>query len=51
MKKICAFLALLLSLVFLASAQWENLVAGVVALAVGAVIYRFRRPAMGVERS
>ena len=37
-------LALLLSAVFLMSAQWENLVAGVVALAVGAVIYRFQRP-------
>jgi amino acid transporter len=36
-------LALLLSLAFLASAQWENLVAGLVALVVGAIIYRFRR--------
>jgi amino acid transporter len=36
-------LALLLSLAFLASAEWQNLVAGVLALAVGAVIYRFRR--------
>lgn len=39
-------LALVLSLVFLTSAQWENLVAGLVALAVGAVIYRFQRPPM-----
>ena len=37
-------LALLLSAVFLLSAQWENLVAGLVALAVGAVVYRFQRP-------
>jgi len=37
-------LALLLSAVFLMSAEWENLVAGLVALAVGAVIYRFQRP-------
>jgi amino acid transporter len=37
-------LGLLLSVVFLMSAQWQNLVAGLVALAVGAVIYRFQRP-------
>ena len=37
-------LALLLCAVFLMSAQWENLVAGVVALAVGGIIYRFQRP-------
>ena len=37
-------LALLLCLVFLMSAQWHNLVAGLVALVVGAVIYRFQRP-------
>ena len=36
-------LALLLSLAFLASATWQNLVAGVIALLVGAGIYRFRR--------
>lgn len=36
-------LALLLSLAFLASAEWRNLVAGLVALVIGAVIYRFRR--------
>lgn len=35
--------ALLVSLAFLASAELRNLVAGVIALAVGAVIYRFRR--------
>jgi basic amino acid/polyamine antiporter, APA family len=35
--------ALLVSLAFLASAQMRNLVAGVIALAIGAVIYRFRR--------
>ncbi len=37
-------LALLLCGVFLMSAQWQNLVAGAIALAVGAVIYRFQRP-------
>ena len=37
-------LALLLCAVFLMSAQWENLVAGFVALAVGGIIYRFQRP-------
>ena len=36
-------LALLLTLAFLASARWSNLIAGAVALAIGAVIYRFRR--------
>jgi amino acid transporter len=33
--------ALMLSLVFLASTTWKNLVAGLIALVVGAVIYRF----------
>ncbi|HEY0971094.1 MAG TPA: APC family permease [Gemmatimonadales bacterium] len=37
-------LALLLCAVFLMSAEWENLVAGVIALVAGAVIYRFQRP-------
>jgi len=37
-------LALLLSLAFLASAEWRNLVAGLIALVIGAIIYRFRRP-------
>ena len=37
-------LAILLCLVFLASAQVENLIAGAVALALGIVIYLFRRP-------
>ena len=37
-------LALLLSGVFLLSAEWQNLVAGAIALAVGAVLYRFQRP-------
>ncbi len=36
-------LALLLSLAFLTSASWKNLVAGVIALVAGAVIYAFRR--------
>ena len=35
--------ALLLSIGLLASAKVENLVAGAVALLIGAVIYRFRR--------
>lgn len=35
--------ALLLSFAFLASASWRNLLAGAVALLVGAVIYRFQR--------
>lgn len=38
-------LAILLSLVFLASANRGNLIAGGVALLIGAVIYRLRRPA------
>ena len=37
-------LGLLLSAVFLMSAQWENLVAGAVALVVGGVIFQFQRP-------
>jgi amino acid transporter len=37
-------LALLLCLAFLASARTENLLAGLVALVVGVVIYAFRRP-------
>ncbi len=36
-------LALVLSLAFLASADWRNLAAGALALAVGAVIYTLRR--------
>ena len=40
-------LALLLSLAFLASAEWRNLVAGLIALVIGAIIYRFRRPRQG----
>jgi len=36
--------SLLLCLVFMASATWQNLVAGAIGLAVGAVLYRFRRP-------
>jgi amino acid transporter len=36
-------LALVLSLAFLASAEWRNLAAGGIALAVGAVIYTLRR--------
>lgn len=36
-------LAILLSVALLASAKWQNLLAGAIALAVGAVIYRFRR--------
>ncbi|HEX5580506.1 MAG TPA: hypothetical protein VFX39_02945, partial [Gemmatimonadaceae bacterium] len=39
-------LALLLCAVFLMSAEWVNLVAGAIALVVGAVIYRFQRPPM-----
>lgn len=37
-------LAILLSLGLLASATWQNLAAGAIALGVGAVLYRFRRP-------
>ena len=37
-------LALLLCMVFLSSAEWANLAAGLVALVVGAAIYMFRRP-------
>ncbi len=36
-------LALALSLALLSSASWQNLAAGLIALAVGAAIYRFRR--------
>ena len=36
--------ALVVSLVFIATASWQNLVAGAVALLVGAIIYRFQRP-------
>lgn len=36
-------LGLLLSLSFLAATSWNNLVAAAIALAVGAVIYRYRR--------
>lgn len=35
--------ALILSLVFVASATWKNLIAGAIALIVGAAIYRLRR--------
>jgi len=41
--------ALLLTLMLLASARWENLIAGATALVVGAVIYRFRREPAGGE--
>jgi APA family basic amino acid/polyamine antiporter len=43
--------ALLLTLALLASAGWENLIAGAIALVVGAAIYRFRRTPVdgGVE--
>ncbi|GAA4857282.1 APC family permease [Luteimonas vadosa] len=37
-------LALAMSLGLLASATWQNLVAAAIALLVGAVLYRFRRP-------
>jgi amino acid transporter len=37
--------ALIVSLVFLASAATRNLITGAIALAIGAVIFRFRRPA------
>jgi len=37
-------LALLLSLIFLSSTTLRNLLAGVIALILGAIIYRFRRP-------
>lgn len=37
-------LAALLSVALLASASWKNLLAGAVALLLGAVVYRFRRP-------
>ena len=36
-------LALLLSLIFLSSTTLQNLLAGVIALVLGAIIYRFRR--------
>ncbi len=36
--------ALLISFAFLASAQMRNLIAGAIALAVGIIIYMFRRP-------
>jgi amino acid transporter len=36
-------LALLVSFAFLASAEWKNLVAGLIALVIGAAIYRLRR--------
>ena len=37
--------ALLVSLAFLASATWQNLLAGLVALTAGGMIYHLRRPA------
>ena len=37
--------AALLSVALLASASWRNLAAGAAALAIGAVVYRFRRVA------
>jgi APA family basic amino acid/polyamine antiporter len=40
-------LALILSLAFLASAEWRNLVAGLIALVIGAIIYKFRRAPIG----
>jgi APA family basic amino acid/polyamine antiporter len=42
--------ALLLSFVFLLSASWRNLVAGAVALLIGAVIYQFQRPRREPDR-
>jgi basic amino acid/polyamine antiporter, APA family len=39
------FAAALLSVALLASASWRNLAAGAAALAIGAVVYRFRRVA------
>jgi hypothetical protein len=36
-------LSLLLCIVFMASATWQNLVAGAIGLVVGAILYRFRR--------
>ena len=41
--------ALLLCLVFLASATWTNLLAGVVALLVGLAVYKLRRTRRGEE--
>ena len=41
--------ALLVSLVFLASAETRNLVAGAIALSVGAVIYKLRRSTVRVD--
>ena len=43
--------ALILSLAFLASAEWRNLVAGLVALVIGAIIYKFRREPGGNRES
>jgi amino acid transporter len=40
---IIPILAILLSLAFLMSADWRNLLAGAIALAVGGIIYRHRR--------
>jgi amino acid transporter len=40
---IIPILAILLSLAFLLSADWRNLLAGAIALAVGGIIYRHRR--------
>lgn len=38
--------ALVVSLAFLVSATWQNLLAGAIALVAGALIYHFRRPTM-----
>jgi hypothetical protein len=40
---------LLLTMAFLASVTWPNLVAGALALALGAILYRFRRPVAPVS--
>lgn len=43
--------SLLLCLVFMASATWQNLVAGGIGLSVGALLYRFRRLEPGDRKS
>jgi len=43
--------ALTLSLAFVASTSWQNLVAGLIALVIGAVIYRFRDPSRVEENA
>jgi hypothetical protein len=37
-------LALIVSLLLLSATTWANLIAGAAALALGGLIYRFRRP-------